>query len=176
MKVHQNDRGLTLLELLTVLVVVAILILMIIPALASMKNRAEKFTCMARLRGLFTGANAYVQQYGYWPQVDRSLAGTQSKLYYEKWIEAFLPFGITREGWVCPSIQREMGNPNLDDPSNYRSDYAPMVFDAKPNTPYRWPTMPWFVEKGDIHGTGNLVVLTNGSIEDVDTLKSQVGH
>ena len=166
----------TLLELLTTIVVIAILMLMIIPALASMKSRAEKFACMARLRGLYTGANGYIQQYGYWPQVDRSLLGSHSQDYYEKWIEALLPMGISREGWVCPSVQREMGNPDLNDSKNYRTDYAAMTFDALPSTPYKWPTMPWFVEKGDIHGTGNLVILTNGSIQDLSTLSQQVGH
>src|ERR1700730_521281 len=37
-------------------------------------------------------------------------------------------------------------------------------------TPHEWPTQPWFIETGDVHGTGNLIVFTDGSISDLKTI------
>jgi hypothetical protein len=35
----------------------------------------------------------------------------------------------------------------------------------------QWPRQPWFVETGDVHGNGNLVVFTDGSISDLTIAK-----
>ena len=59
-----------------------------------------------------------------------------------------------------------LGNPDLHDPNNIRLDYTPMPFDANPRTPYRWPLQPWFIEKNSVHGNGNLIMFTNGSIRE----------
>lgn len=45
-----------------------------------------------------------------------------------------------------------------------------MPFDDKPTTSHQWPRQPWFVENVDIHGNGNLIVFTDGSIDDLKTV------
>jgi hypothetical protein len=67
-------------------------------------------------------------------------------------------------------MQNFMGNPDYLQPENARIDYIPMPFDDKPETPHRWPTAPWFAETGDVHGNGNLIIFTDGSISDLKTI------
>ena len=55
-------------------------------------------------------------------------------------------------------------------PENARIDYMPMPFDDKPTTPHQWPRQPWFVEVGDMHGNGNLIIFTDGSVSDLKTV------
>ncbi len=38
--------------------------------------------------------------------------------------------------------------------------------------PHQWPRQPWFVEAGDVHGHGNLIIFTDGSISDLKTVVS----
>jgi hypothetical protein len=63
-----------------------------------------------------------------------------------------------------------LGNPDLSDPNNVRIDYAATTFDDKPLTPHQWPKQPWFAEGGDVHGHGNLIIFTDGSISDLRTV------
>ena len=55
---------------------------------------------------------------------------------------------------------------------NYRADYVAMPFDGKRITPSRWPNQPWFVERGNMHGNGNLLILANGSVTDLNSLSA----
>ena len=88
----------------------------------------------------------------------------------QAWITALAPFGPTRATWICPTIQNLLRNPSYDTSGNARIDYMPMQFDAKPTTPHQWPRQPWFVETADVHGNGNLIVFTDGSISDLKTI------
>jgi hypothetical protein len=45
-----------------------------------------------------------------------------------------------------------------------------MPFDSKPFSPSKYPSQPWFAERGNVHGTGNLVVLGNGSVTDLQSM------
>ncbi len=164
----------TLLELMTVMVVIAILAVMLLPAVTTVKAQADKVTCMANLRNLYLGANAYMQQYSQWPQISTSLV--VSHQYDEQWIEILIPLGVPRSGWVCPSTQRLMGNPSINDTQNPRADYLATPFDSKAMTPYMWSGMPWFLERGDMHGNGNLIIFSKGNIEEVNNIQAQLSH
>jgi Biotin and Thiamin Synthesis associated domain len=72
--------------------------------------------------------------------------------------------------WICPTIQDLMRGPDYSRPENARLDYMPMPFDDKPTTPHQWPRQPWFVETGDVHGNGNLIIFTDGSVSDLKTV------
>ncbi len=37
-------------------------------------------------------------------------------------------------------------------------------------TPHKWPRQPWFIETGDVHGNGNLIIYTDGSIGETNDL------
>jgi hypothetical protein len=69
-----------------------------------------------------------------------------------------------------------LGNPDLSDPSNVRLDYTAMTFDDKPTPQHQWPQASWFAEAGHVHGNGNLIIFTDGSISGLNTVaKKQSG-
>jgi type II secretory pathway pseudopilin PulG len=162
--------GFSLLELFIVIVVVAILATLLIPVISTMRSRAQRVQCTSNLRNLYVAANLYLQQNGSWPQIAMGDSDTAEEEYATAWIAALAPFGPTQKTWICPTIQELLGNPDLSDPQNVRVDYIAMPFDDKPTTPYQWPRQPWFAEAGDVHGNGNLIVFTDGSISDLNTV------
>jgi len=157
-------------ELTTVMAVIAILAVLIFPAYEQVRSRVERVNCSNNLHQLYVGASAYLQEYKHWPQISPTLLSAPNHAYDEAWIEAYLPFGISRQAWICPTIQRELGGPDFTQPQNYRTDYIAMPYDPKPLTPTTWPSQPWFAERGNVHGTGNLIILANGSVTDLDSL------
>jgi competence protein ComGC len=163
---RHNSRAVTLLELLTVIVVITILVVMTMPVLDGVRKRTEKVHCMANLQGLYHAANAYVQQHGHWPQLTGKLRSGQ-KAYERAWVETLEEFGASHDTWICPTVQRTSGGHDYTEDMHFRIDYAAMPFDNKPMTPYRWPRMPWFIESGDLHGRGQLMIFTDGSIQEL---------
>jgi prepilin-type N-terminal cleavage/methylation domain-containing protein len=161
----------TLLELLIVIVVIGILATLLIPVISTMKSRAQRVQCMGNLRSLYTATELYIQQNGSWPQIPMALeSDTAEQNYAKAWIAALAPFGPTQQTWICPTMQGMSGNPDLSNTQNVRVDYIAMTFDDKPTTPHQWPTHPWFIEAGDVHGNGNLIIFTDGSIKDAKTV------
>ena len=157
----------TLFELLIVLVIIGILSVLLLPAISAFRARAQRVQCMANLRSLYIAANLYVQQNGSWPQIAVDDTDSAEEDYANAWISALAPFGPTQKTWICPTVQNLLGNPELSDPLNVRVDYGAMSFDDKPTTPYQWPQAPWFAESQNVHGHGNLIIFTDGSISDV---------
>src|ERR1043166_817390 len=134
---------------MTVMLIIAIIAVMLIPSFTGIFRRGEKVRCMANLRTLYFGANHYVQDHNYWPQINPALIKTPEK-YAAAWQEALAPFGVSRQAWICPTVQHELGNPDYNKPETLRTDYIAMPFDPKPRTPYLWPSQPWFLERGDV--------------------------
>ena len=167
------SRAFTLLELAITIVIIAILTGLVIAAIGMMRARAQRITCMANLRSLSTAANVYVQQHGRWPQIPVGTADDATEAYAEAWITALAPFGPTRQTWICPRIQNLLQNPDYSKPENARVDYIATPFDDKPTSPMEWPRQPWFVEAGDVHGNGNLIIFTDGSISDLATVMQE---
>jgi prepilin-type N-terminal cleavage/methylation domain-containing protein len=164
----------TLLELLIVVVVIGILATLLVPVISTMRARAQRAQCSANLRNLYVAAESYIQQNGSWPQIRMaSDSDTNEQVYATAWIAALRPFGPTERTWICPTIQELLQNPDLSKPENVRVDYYAMPFDDKPTTPHQWPRQPWFLETGDVHGNGNLIIFTDGSISDLNTVKNQ---
>ena len=169
---QRSSEGFTLLEILVVLVIIGILATLSFPLVAGMRARAQRIQCMANLRSLYTATELYIQNNGSWPQIAVSDDDTQ---YAQDWIAALKPFGPTEKTWICPTIQNLLGNPNVSDPLNVRTDYVATTFDDKPTTPHLWPRQPWFAEVGDVHGNGNLIIFTDGSISDLNTIAGKAG-
>jgi prepilin-type N-terminal cleavage/methylation domain-containing protein len=166
-----RNAAFTLLEILVVIIVIAILATLLIPVISSMKARAQRVQCMANLRSLYTATELYLQQNGSWPQIAMALESDTSEQDYAKaWMAALAPFGPTQKTWVCPTMQETAGKPDLGDAQNVRVDYIAMTFDDKPTTPHQWPRHPWFIEAGDVHGNGNLIIFTDGSVSDAKTI------
>lgn len=166
----RSNRGFTLLEVASAIAVICILAVLSIPAVNEVRSRVERVNCSNNLRQLYTAASGYYQDHRHWPQVNPILLSGANHAYDEAWIEAYLPYGATRPVWICPTIQRSLGGPDYTQPENYRADYIAMPYDSKPLTPLTWPSQPWFAERGNVHGTGNLVILANGSVTDLQTL------
>ena len=151
-----------------VAVIIAILAALLIPVISTMSARAQRVQCMTNLRNLYTAAELYVQQNGSWPQISEDADSDEATA----WIAALKPFGPTEKTWICPTIQSLMQNPDYMKPENARIDYLATPFDDKPTTPHQWPRQPWFVEVADVHGNGNLIIFTDGSISDLKTVLS----
>jgi hypothetical protein len=126
---------------------------------------------MGNLRSLYVAAESYLQQNGSWPQIggdDDSDTADQADA--SAWIAALTPFGPSQKTWTCPTIQELMHNPDFSKPENVRVDYIATPFDDKPTTPHEWPKQPWFIEAADVHGNGNLIIFTDGSITDLKSV------
>jgi len=157
-------------ELTTAIAIVFILAVLSFPAIEQVRSRVERVNCTNNLHQLYVGASGYLQENRHWPQINPALLSGPNNAYDEAWIEAYLPFGVARQTWICPTIQRSLGNPDYTQPQNYRADYISMPFDSKPLTPTTWPSQPWFAERGNVHGTGNLLILANGSVTDLESI------
>jgi prepilin-type N-terminal cleavage/methylation domain-containing protein len=169
-KVAGARFGFTLLELLTSLTVIAILAVMIIPAFNYLKGRAEKTNCSNNLKNLYAGANLYTQDHGIWPQIDPKTHKQPS--YARNWQKALAPYGLAPENWVCPSVQRTLGNPDISsDSAKPRVDYIATPFGPKARAAYQWATQPWFIERGDMHGDGNLLIFADGQIKSLTQVR-----
>lgn len=170
------SRGFTIFELLIGIAILAIVAVLIVAAVGGLRGRAHRVQCMANLKSLYAGGELYRQQNEQWPQiaVDPS-SGDGARQYAQQWIAALEPFGVARKTWICPEIQQLLGNPDYTQPESVRVDYFAMPFDDKPDTPHEWPRQPWFVERGNAHGGGNLIIFTDGSISDLQTVLKQGG-
>lgn len=162
----------TLLEICVAIVIVLILGILLLPAVGKMRARGERVQCMSNLRTLYASTEMFIQQNGSWPQIhvvdDDSDASEQQ--YARDWIAALKPFGVAQQSWICPTMQQLMHAPDLTKPENVRIDYVACNFDDKPTTPHLWARQPWFAEAGDVHGNGNLIIFTDGSISDLKTV------
>lgn len=155
--------GFTLLELTTVLLVIAILAVTALPVVRNLQGRAQVVRCTENLRNLHVGANLYVQEHNGWPQI-AAPRSPRDPQYAAAWQDALRPYGVTSQVWVCPTVQRLAGNPDLSAPDNQRVDYTAMPFDRRPRAPYRHGNMPWFVETSSVHGGGQLIIFADGSV------------
>ena len=162
-------------EMVTVVAIIAILAVLLIPIIEKLRARAQRVQCMANLRNLHIAAAQYVQDNNYWPQIQSS-SDEDDTAYAQEWIAALAPYQLQKKSWICPTLQHVLGNPDYNSTGNERVDYFGMPFDDKPMTPYQWPRQPWFVESADVHGQGQLIIFTDGSISDMKTVLAESKH
>ena len=163
--------GFTVMELATVIVVLSILLVLFLPAIGLYRGRSERLNCTTNLRSLYVAASQYTTDNLHWPQI---ATHREHRPQAEAWHATLRPYGLDWINWACPTVQRQAGNPDFKDPKNHRVDYFATPFDDKPRTPWRWATQPWFIERGDVHGRGNLMVFRDGSIEDMRSVARRV--
>ena len=178
-------RGFTLLELLVTVVIIGILVTLALPLLAKLRARAERTQCTANLKSLHVGAQLFMQEKQYWPQI-RLSAQTSNGLedFAKSWIAELAPYGPSPKTWICPTLQNAAGKPDYTKPGNERLDYVPTRFDDKPTTPFDLGTpdtakktvpVPWFSERYNAHGNGNLIIFADGSVTDLKTITGSAG-
>ena len=165
-RARRAQRAVTLLELMTVILVFTILLVLFFPVVDQVKRRLEKTRCIGNLRSLHVATNTYVQDHHSWPQIPVVNGGDPKDL-ATAWIETLKPYGLTQINWVCPTTQKNLNAPDLNDPDNVRIDYTAFPYGHSPQDPYRYSTQPWFVEKGDVHGNGNLMIFPDGHSEEL---------
>jgi type II secretory pathway pseudopilin PulG len=162
-------------ELMTVLVIISILIALTVPVYVGLRGKAERGGCISNLKNLFSGASAYLDDQGHWPQVPPTKIGEPE--FAAAWIRALEPYHISEDNWLCPSLQRKFGKTSSSSApleKRARIDYFATPFDAEPTSPRRWTTQPWFVETADSHGDGNLLVFPDGRVKSLTEVRRDV--
>ena len=158
---HRAARAFTLLEMLAAVSIVLILVAMVYPALEKITPRAEMVVCMNNLRNLRTAFAGYATEG--WPQIPKEIAlGSNEE---QRWWLDFTKknLGLSEKNWHCPTITRLFrSSREADRPLIH---YLPTPFSAQPNTANKNAQMPWFIEIGNAHGSGNLLVRQNGTVE-----------
>jgi type II secretory pathway pseudopilin PulG len=151
----------TLLEMLAAISIVLILGAMIYPAIQSISPRAERVVCENNLRNLRTVFAGYAVEG--WPQVPESIPiGSISEQQW--WLDKTKKdLGLAQKNWQCPTLLRMFRK--LPDKQRPLIHYLPTPFSEEPNKANTWPQMPWFIEIGDAHGCGVLLVRQNGTVE-----------
>lgn len=155
----------TILEIAVVFVIIGILSTMLLPVYSSYVQRVEQAKCRANLRNLYVAASGYLQANGSWPQIPSSLLISDSKKHARDWVEVLTPYGAPHTAWICPTTQRLSGTPtdSFRMPESFRIDYIPTAFNDNPASPRQFPRNPWFLERGNFHGHGNLIIFADGS-------------
>jgi prepilin-type N-terminal cleavage/methylation domain-containing protein len=165
-KRRHRGGGFTLLELMTVIVIISILAVLSIQGYAFLIYRAQGVSCATNLKNLYAASTSYVKDNQTWPQI--STANTQDPAYAQAWVAALNPYKIQAINWICPSIQRLLGNPDYIQPQDARIDYIATPFPPGPTAPSRYPTQPWFAETASVHGDGNLMIFASGQIKTLN--------
>lgn len=162
------SKGFTLIEIIAVVAVLSILIALFFAVGDRLPMRAEGARCMANMRSIHVGLAAYIQDRGHWPQEPVDQIGKSEEAREDWWIAELKPYGVEESTWMCPTIKRlvtsksEKGRPKVH--------YTPTMFDKNPGTPYRWPTQPWLIEIGNMHGQGSLICFPDGSIRPLNEI------
>lgn len=169
----QQLRAFTLLEIMTVIVVISILSLMAYSSFMALQAKAERAKCVNNLQGLYAAASSHLNDHESWPQI--SALDVEAPQFAASWMAALKPYHIEKSHWNCVTVHKAIGSPP-EDPQKPRIDYLPSSFDDKPSSPRRFPTHPWFIERADAHGDGNLIIFANGQIHSLNELTPAAGN
>lgn len=156
-----NLRGFTVLEVLAVVTLILILVGLSFPAWEKIRPAAEAALCRNNLKNLHAVFGAYAIEG--WPQVPKGvkLGSTAEQRWWLEKTEKEL--GLTEKSWQCPTIRRQFASvPQKDRPLIH---YLPTPFSKEPNRANKSARMPWFIEIGNAHGQGNLLIRQNGDVE-----------
>jgi hypothetical protein len=151
----------TILELLAVVGILAALAALSVPLFETIRPRVERVVCMNNLKNLRIAFSDYAVSG--WPQVpERMRLGSMEEQRW--WLEKTQKdLGLSRRAWECPTIRRMFAKePERERPLIH---YLPTPFSGEPGKANQSPSMPWFIEIGDAHGEGNLLIRQNGTVE-----------
>src|SRR4051812_21956810 len=107
--------GVTLLEIMTVIVVIGILAVLLYPAFGWYSERSRRVACTQNLKGFYAATSSYLNSSdGVWPQIPWNSSDPQT--YARSWYEVLHPYGMAWINFICPSVQRKIGNPDYNQP------------------------------------------------------------
>ena len=141
--------------------IIAVLAALSVPLYSAFLPKVERLVCINNLKNLRVAFGEYA--ISGWPQIPEGIAlGSMAEQKW--WLEKTeKDLGLSEKTWQCPTIRRMFAKePEKDRPLIH---YLPTPFSAEPNKANQWPEMPWFIEIGNAHGEGNLLVRQNGTIE-----------
>jgi prepilin-type N-terminal cleavage/methylation domain-containing protein len=156
-----HRRAFTILEILAVVAILGVLVALSFPAFEKIRPAAERAICMNNLRNLRVAFSGYATDG--WPQIPKGIAlGSIEEQRW--WLEqSRKDLGLSEKTWRCPTITRLFrSSPEADRPLIH---YLPTPFSAQPGKANKNAQMPWFIEIGNAHGSGNLLVRQNGTVE-----------
>ena len=148
-------------ELLATIGIIAVLAALSVPLYSAFLPKVERLVCINNLKNLRVAFGEYA--ISGWPQIPEGIAlGSMAEQKW--WLEKTeKDLGLSERSWQCPTIRRMFAKePEKDRPLIH---YLPTPFSAEPNKANQWPEMPWFIEIGNAHGQGNLLVRQNGTFE-----------
>lgn len=154
------ERGFTLLEMLVAIGTIILLAALSFPAFQSIMASAERAVCTNNLRNLRLAFSGYASSG--WPQLPEGieLGSRAEEAWWLEWSAKEL--GLSQKNWQCPTIRRLFrGVPEKDRPLIH---YLPTPFSGEPDRANKSAAMPWFIEIGNAHGGGNLLVLQKGDV------------
>lgn len=158
---RDNLRGFTILETLAVVAILAVLMALSFPAFEKILPMLERIACVKNLKNLRSAFGEYATEG--WPQIPEGIKlGSLAEQRW--WLEMTeKDLGLSKSAWQCPTIRRQFAKePEKDRPLIH---YLPTPFSKEPNRANKSPQMPWFIEIGDAHGQGNLLVRQNDTVE-----------
>lgn len=162
--------GFTLTELLVTIGLIAMLASIgLVFNWSKIKKKVERGGCESNLKTLYAGFSNYLTDYGEWPQIPEHTnldTGDGEEAYWRFWITTMKQkdYGISEFHWLCPTDRRERAaNQKPEDREEFEGSYIPTEFDSGPDSPRAW-RQPWFLERGDFHGDGALMIMPDGSI------------
>lgn len=173
---RSHPRAFTLTEVMVVVGILGILMVLLFPNATSMLNRAEGILCSQRLKNLYVVFHDHVViDHEAWPQLPTNIQiGSVEE---QQWWLTYgsNSLGLTVRDWNCPTISRMIRNSSNSVAQAHLISYLPMLFDATPSTPTRWPWMPWFTEIANVHGRGAQMILGDGSVTTVPPISPKGG-
>jgi len=158
---RKKARAFTILEILAVVTILGVLMALSFPAFEKVRPLAERLICMNNLKNLRVAFSGYATEG--WPQIPKEIKlGSMAEQRW--WLEKTeKELGLSKSAWQCPTIRRQFASaPEKDRPLIH---YLPTPFSKEPNRANKNPQMPWFIEIGDAHGQGNLLVRQNSTVE-----------
>ena len=159
-----RGSGFTLIELIVVVGILGILISLLFPAISTVPARANEIVCMSHLHQLWIYFSPCATEPDGWPQLPNGVKpGSPEESRF--WLEySSNNLDVPASLWLCPTIEK-IARRSPEATKTPRIDYLPTLFDSRPGTPNRWPSMPWFSEIANVHGHGNLTVRADGTVQ-----------
>lgn len=162
----QRCRGLTLVELMVVISILAALVVLSLSGYKQWQSMAENGVCMTHIRSIGAALGTYTVDKGTWPQMPENLGRSEEDDFWEWWQKTMEPYGVAPSDWACPTDARNVRRDAKqagEEPPKYYGTYVPTDFEPGDDIPYRW-NQPWLMERTDLHGFGQNVLLPDGKI------------
>ncbi len=137
---QRSRRAFTLIELLLVIAIIAILMALLMPAVASVRQRADSISCANNLRTIGAGLQLYLQDHNFIYPCIQPLP--DSHVYpqsfqptpFQSLTDAFGAYGVTQKTIQCPSdIKSPGGGSYAAYGSSY--DWKPTLDDENSSNP-----------------------------------------